>query len=368
MNYLKIAHVVNNLGGGGAEKLITDIFIHWKSQNILIDLIILTDKGNIYDKILHDHHINIITLSKGSLYNPFLIKKLKKKLNTYDLIHVHLFPAFYYVSLIKKFFGLKSKLIFHEHSTMNKRRNKTIYKWIEQYIYKEYDHIICISNDAKINLQKWIRYNDHCISLLFNGIFLDDYIHAKPLDLPKPMEEEKKIITILMTGRFSEQKDQRTLIKALQYLPSHIHIYFAGEGKLLEKNINLARQTGVSDRITFLGFISNIASYMKSVDINVLSSHWEGFGLVAVEGMATGKPFIGPDIEGINKIIGHAGLLFEQGNAKDLADKITLLIENPKLYQSYAEKGLERAKQFSIENSIKQLNEIYHKVISNNIS
>jgi hypothetical protein len=363
MKQINVVHVINNLGGGGAEKLIKDIFIHWKTQNVRLDLIILTGKNNIYDRELRNHHINIITLSNGSIYNPLLLKKLINKFKPYDLIHVHLFPAFYYVSLIKKYFGLKSKLIFHEHSTMNKRRHRPLFKYVEQYIYKEYDHIICISNDAKINLLNWICYNDQSVSILFNGIFLNEFIHAKSLDLPKPMGVDTKIISILMTGRFSEQKDQGTLIKALQYLPSNIHVYFAGEGKLLGKNKKLARQTGVEDRVTFLGFISSIASYMKSADINVLSSNWEGFGLAAVEGMATGKPFIGSDIEGVNKIIGHGGLLFEKGNPKDLAHKIKLLINDPNLYHYYTEQGLKRAKQFSIENTIEQLNKIYQKVI-----
>lgn len=63
-------------------------------------------------------------------------------------------------------------------------------------------------------------------------------------------------------------------------------------------------------------------------DICVLSSHWEGFGLVAIEYMAAGKPVIASDVPGLNDVVRGAGVLFEAGNVHDLFVKLQSLIVN----------------------------------------
>ena len=120
----------------------------------------------------------------------------------------------------------------------------------------------------------------------------------------------------MMTGRFSKAKDHTTLVKSLKLLPYNYKLLLVGEGEL-KKNIEiLIKKINLENRVIFLGFRNDIPELMKTVDINILSSNWEGFGLVAVEGMASGRPFIGSDVDGMNDVIRGGGILFEKGSEK----------------------------------------------------
>ena len=69
-----------------------------------------------------------------------------------------------------------------------------------------------------------------------------------------------------------------------------------------------------------------------------MSSHWEGFGLAAVEGMAAKKPVVASDVDGLKQIVDGAGLIFKVGNAIDLSKKILDIYSTPEKYKLIADK------------------------------
>lgn len=97
----------------------------------------------------------------------------------------------------------------------------------------------------------------------------------------------------------------------------------------------------------------------------VMSSHIEGFGLAAVEGMSVGKPFIASDVDGLNDVIRGAGLLFRHGDDKQLAELITPLINDKELYNKVANQCLERAKQYDISKMVEGYMDVYKKITFN---
>uniref|UniRef100_A0AAU6WPA1 Glycosyltransferase n=3 Tax=Chryseobacterium TaxID=59732 RepID=A0AAU6WPA1_9FLAO len=100
-------------------------------------------------------------------------------------------------------------------------------------------------------------------------------------------------------------------------------------------------------------------------DIAVLSSHWEGFGLAAVEAMACGLPTIASNVDGLAQIVNDAGILFEPGASKQLAE-IILSLENTKAYNNTADKCLERSKEYDIMKMVNKHIGLYHSVMENN--
>lgn len=73
---------------------------------------------------------------------------------------------------------------------------------------------------------------------------------------------------------------------------------------------------GVADRTHFLGERSDIDDLWRIADIGVMSSHWEGFGLAAVEGMAHGKPVLASEVSGLADVVRYHELLFRQTMTK----------------------------------------------------
>ena len=85
--------------------------------------------------------------------------------------------------------------------------------------------------------------------------------------------------------------------------------------------------------------------------------------LSSIEGMASGRPFIASDVDGLREIVDGYGLLFPHQDAQVLANEIKSLCENQEKYNKIAKSCQERAKQFDINIMAEKYNEVYYKII-----
>ena len=117
---MKILHVINSLSSGGAEKLVYDITRSMSSKDVQIEVLTLTNKNEVYTDELRKTGFIVHTLSTSkSIYNFIVITFLLIRFfrnHTYDLIHVHPFPSFYYISILKRYHIIGCSVIFHEHN------------------------------------------------------------------------------------------------------------------------------------------------------------------------------------------------------------------------------------------------------------
>ena len=169
-----------------------------------------------------------------------------------------------------------------------------------------------------------------------------------------------------MVARFSMQKDHYTLIDAISMLSDKsCYLVLIGDGPLIFDLMKYANKLKIDDRTLFLGVRQDIPQLIKMSDICVLSSNWEGFGLVAVEYMAAGRPVIVSNVSGLKDVVSDAGLIFEKGNSRDLRDKIESLIYNKNLYIDITKKGQERSMHFDINKMIYDYIRVYNNAINN---
>lgn len=141
---MKVLHVINSLATGGAEKLILDSLPIFNNK-LKTNLFLLDAKNTPFLKQLKSNKKIVVYPSfKVSIYNPLHIIKLIKLLRNYDIVHVHLFPAQYWVAVAKLLSFSRVKLVFTEHCTTNSRMdnfflrkiNKFIYFMIEQFVLR----------------------------------------------------------------------------------------------------------------------------------------------------------------------------------------------------------------------------------------
>lgn len=317
---LKFAIVINNLGSGGAERLIVDLCKELPTVGIVPDVITLTDRLDAYSCDLNAMGIRHINLSRRtSLYSPYFIQALARQLSTYDVIHVHLFPAQYWVALAGRLLP-NLKIFVTEHGTFNERR-KPKYHWIEQLIYSRYTNIINISVEVLNSTISWLpQYKERCL-LIPNGIDLERFRSASPMDVTS-FGYQKTDKLIAMVARFARPKDHATVFKALRLLPQEYKLLLLGEGPGEVELRRLCEDFGLAQRVNFLGFRKDAPSILKSSAVSVLSTDWEGFGLVGIESMAAGIPFICTDLPVLREVAGDGGIFFERQNHEQLARKI----------------------------------------------
>ncbi|MCB0443974.1 MAG: glycosyltransferase, partial [Flavobacterium sp.] len=117
-----------------------------------------------------------------------------------------------------------------------------------------------------------------------------------------------------------------------------------------------------SDRVMFLGFRNDIPELLKSSDIIILSSRYEGLSLASIEGLSSGKPLIASDAPGISNIVGNAGILFPIGNHKRLASEIEKLLQDKDYYESVVNRSVKKAEEFDIKNMVLKYKKLYLEI------
>ncbi|WP_456314084.1 glycosyltransferase [Pseudomonas shirazensis] len=361
---MKILQIINNLETGGAEKLLVEIIPLFVKKNVKMDLLMINQIDSPFLKQLTDKNCcEIYSLGFKSLYNPLNIFKIAKYFKSYDIIHVHLFPAQYWVVLAKIITFSKVKLIFTEHSTSNKRIQNRAFIFFERTIYHHYSKVICITQEVKNVLESHIGLSDKYV-VIENGVNLENIHLANPLtksEIHPYIDENDKLL--IQVSAFRKEKDQITLIKALQYLSENVKLILVGDGLLRHQNETMVKKMKLEHRVFFLGTRMNVPQLLKTADISILSSHWEGFGLVAVEGMAAGKPVIASNVAGLSNVVNGSGVLFEKGNEKQLGQKIKELLDNNNLYNEVAKRCYERSKQYDINILVKKLMNLYNDLL-----
>ena len=349
---MKILHYINNLGSGGAEKLLTDILPLMKKRGHIVHLIFSNGSKNVqgYSKTISDAGIEITNFDT-SFYNPFqtikLILQIRKE--KYDIIHAHIFPTQYWLGIASFFISSKTRLIKTEHNVSNNRRKIYFLKIVEKFIYNRYSLIIAITNDVKESLINWLKI-EVPITIIPNGVNLNQIRQIRDNgNLSDTTILKESHYNILMVGRFNGAKDQNTLIKALKLLPEKFNLFFAGEGELIERSMELSKELNLENRVHFLGLRTDVYSLMSKVDLNVLSSDFEGLSGVALESLASGKPFIGSDVPGINTIVPSTEYLFPKRNSTYLANRIAEIEEDKNLAKKLIDEATVHIEKFDIK-------------------
>lgn len=361
---MRILHVINSLGTGGAEKLVLDTLPKLKDKGINVELLVLKTVESNFESALIKQGVVLHSLGVKSIYNPVSIIKVRAYLRKYDLIHVHLFPAQYWVAFAWMLISQKKRprLITTEHSTSNRRRNIPFFKIIDKYIYSKYKSTICITEGTRLGLVSHLGMNISTV-VIENGIDLEKFIAASPLNRNEFNFDDNDIVITMVAG-FRHQKDQDTLIRSMLYLPSNYKLLLVGIGQRMGICQKLCDKLNLNDRVVFTGLRNDIENIFAMSTLGVVSSHWEGFGLVAAECMATGRPVIASDVEGLKDVVGESCLLFPKGNEEVLASRIIEVVSSENYYNELSQKCLVRSKAFSINTMVEKTVTLYNKLFN----
>lgn len=366
---MRILQIINSLHVAGAERLIIETVPLMIDAGHEVDILLLNGKSTpFYEDLKASNICNVFELHKGfynyiPYYNPLYIKKLRKYIKKdYNIIHTHLFPSNYYTVLANKTIKNKTNIVFTEHSTGNRRMDSFLFKWIDKLVYKSYSKVICITDGVKDNVIHKLNIDSKKLTVINNGINLRSIEMSEPTDRNSFGYNYNDIVIIMVAG-FRHQKDHETLIKTVAELPEEYKLLLVGDGARREIIESLIMDLNIGDRVKLAGVRSDVYSLTKMADIAVVSSHWEGFGLVAAEAMACGTPLIASNVNGLAEVVGDGGILFETGNIEDLKKNI-LKLKDKEYYNKMTEQGIEQAKRFSIDVMVKNILNVYSELVN----
>ena len=363
MYELRVLHIIPTLGSGGAEKMLVDIVEEMKKKGIHVEVLVLSRQGDFYSEQIKGMGIPLHFGKVDKVYHYSHLHVIRKFMKQgFNIIHTHLFAPQLYVAVAKKITLNKVKLITTEHNTNNRRRENKFFKPLDNWMYGQYDKVIAITEGAKMELNNYLLSTAKKTVVIENGIKLEQYDNALPLQCRYLVDNYKENdVLILMVAAMGGQKDHETVIRASKLLPDDYHIIFVGEGERMSEVQSYAEGYGDSN-IHFLGRRSDVASIMKTSDIFVLSSHWEGFGLVAVEAMAAGLPVIASNVTGLSEVVGDAGILFGSENETELATAIEKVIKDTEYRQKLIKMGVQQSRKYSIQQTVEKYIRIYYQM------
>ncbi len=364
---MKILQVINSLATGGAEKLLLETLPLFRKKGIEMDILVLN--GTVYPFMKQLKLLNccvIYSLGTASVYNPIQIFKIIPYLKNYDIIHVHLFPAQYWVVLAKIVSFSKVKLIFTEHSTSNRRMGNRLFQLLDRFIYSQYFTVICITSVVKNIFKNHTGAKNNKFKVIENGVNIEAIKNSESYSKNRIDSIVSQDDTVLIqVSSFQEPKDQATLVRALGYLPNTFKLLLVGDGILRVDCEKLVEELQLQKRVLFLGLRMDVPQLLKTADIVVLSSKYEGLSLSSIEGMASGKPFVASDVPGLCNVVNGAGLLFPQGDERALAKHILNLLNDLALYNKVANACIERAEKYDISFMVDKHIYLYNSLVSN---
>lgn len=359
---MNILYVNFSFKVGGIERLLIDIVNTMskdKKNNIYLCIINKSYDESLLQQI--NKNVKVVLLNRPVSGNKlkYLIQYTKLILqNDIDVVHCQIENAVKF-SVLAKILKPNLKVFTTIHDTKIFLNLSFIDVLIDKIMCKK---IIAISEAVKKEiLERGISENK--VKLVYNAIDINKF--------SKTNLNKKDIKNQIVIGNVSRlmpsKKGQDILIRAIAKLKrkySNIVCLLAGgsateEPDALDELKELCVSLDVTDNIKFLGNINDVSKFLDKIDIFVLPSRYEGFGISLIEAMAKGVPCIASDIDGPKELIkdNRYGLLFKSEDYSDLSKKLEYRINNMNVNKNFIKRYLN--KNFEIVSMSSKLMELY---------
>ena len=341
---MKILFVIAALRNGGAERVLNVLANELSKDNEITIAVIEEDLGLYkFSENIKIINLNVTGSGLALKFKKILALRALFKEQRADLIMS--FIDWTNVACVLANAGLESKLIATEHHEHSYLKSKIV-SAMRDLAYRFVDGLSVLSK-SDYDYYKFAKNRE----IIHNPLFID---------VPENCEKQNVILSV---ARLEAVKGYDVYFEALSKVDKSLldgwEIKIAGSGRQEAQLKQMASNLGLN--VKFLGHMSDVSKLYSEAKIFVLSSRSEGLSNVLIEALACEKMLISTARELIND--GLDGLIFKNGDANDLKDKLEMLLKDENLRQKLAKNASESANLFSKENIIKQWREFIKKVV-----
>lgn len=361
---MKILYVITSLGLGGAETITIDLANKIAEKGNNVTILHLREENKLESKI--SPLIKVLTLNMDKTPKSFVKALLKARsyINEWkpDIVHAQM----YHSNIFCRFL----KIISNDFFLISTEHSKNIGSKIRMLVYRYTDFLSNLNTNVSEEatnffIQEKAFKKDKSFTI-YNGINLNKFFPNKEnkynIRLKYGIKESDFLF--INAARLTEAKDHKNLIDAFNILNNkynNIKLIILGEGPYKGKILHYLKKNNVSSNIILAGSHLNIEDYYNASDCFVLSSAWEGFGLVLAEAMACGLPVVSTNAGGCSEVINNPNLIVPIRDSVKLAEKMEIiyLLSNDER-ESLSKENIIKVKRFDI-NSISNIwNIIYN--------
>lgn len=328
---MRVLQILTSNKFSGAEKVAIKII-----QNLdqYFDFAYASPKGSISSTLM-DKDISYIEMKQ------FNLKEVKRVIKSFkpDIIHAHDFTASVYsaIACLNK----DIKVISHLHNNalwINKVSKNTISYLLSTF---KYNKIICVSSSIK---------NEFLLNKFFfkKADILHNIVDINEIIALSKRETISDYYDIGFVGRLADPKNPLRFIKIIKEIKkekNNIKAFMIGDGPLYENCIDLIVKLGLEENLALIGFKNNPYPYVTNCKLMIVPSKFEGFGLVAVESLALGKPVLVSNTGGLPNIVNeNCGKVCKSD--QEFIQSALMLLNDTNLYKSKRENCYHRALEF----------------------
>lgn len=368
---MRVLHIAKVSGMGGTERLLLGLLPYLRREGVDAHMLVLaSDEADRFVAPLRSLGVPTETVCMNHRLSarvlPAIVRSARRL--SADIVHTHLFHADVYGQLAARLTGIPSVVTMQSAMPFFARQpyrslariahhNAFATIAISQHV-ANYLHALAITNASKthviwpgIEVDAWNAHREHRAA--------ERAAHGIPSDA----------FVIGMTGRMTPGKGHEVLFAAFERLAedSKIHLGIAGEGECFDSFSALASRSAFASRIHMFGYCADIRDAIATFDVAVVPTTPdldEGFGLVAVEAMASGLPVVASSLGALSEVVvdGVTGTLVAPADEVALADALRRLHESPTLRASMGAAAAQRAaSQFSVEAMVRKTIAVYAK-------
>lgn len=358
---MNILYFITGLGVGGGEIITRNLAHEIQKQGHKVTIVSLT--GECMIEMPNDMEVINLRMSKrpiSFLKTLWKAKELVKEKHP-DIVHANMVHAVLFCRILRLIAKIKV-LICTEHTNNIEGGLRMLMYRLTNTLSDYNSNVSQKATDHFVETKAFSKDNAHTI---YNGIDLDKY---KPNENARAtIRNEYKIredeFVFLNVGRLMPAKDHKNLFEAMSILKhkyDKIKLICVGDGDLKQQLTEELVKKGIDKDVILAGYKENTQDYYNASDCFVLSSRWEGFGLVLAEAMSCKLPTIATNCGGTAEVIQDDKYIVPSNNPTLLSEKMEEMMNMTKEDRcKLGETNKKKAEKFDIKNIARQWLEIY---------
>lgn len=314
---------IGTLRNGGAERVVSILASKMSEQGMDTEILMYYDKPVFYE-VSTKVKLTVVEKETGTKSKGKNLLWLRKYFKENAKVVISFLAPFNMMAIAANF-GNGTPIIVADRNDPRNVPSKFVVRKTRDFLYRFADGIVVQTQKNKAYFSKSVQ---HKSTVIYNPVDLKEYA-----GIALSVEKEKKIVT---AGRLMPQKNQKMMIRAFaEILKKHpdYELVIFGDGPSEEKLKKLVEELGISINVSMPGNVKDLHDRIKSAEIFVLSSDYEGMPNALIEAMCLGLPCVSTKVSGATDLIQHEinGMLVEIDDQVGFAENLNTLIENKDL-------------------------------------
>ena len=347
---------IGTLRNGGAERVVSMLASRMAEQGIDTEVLMYYDKPVFYE-VSPKVKLTVVEKESGTkskVKNLFWLRKYFKQ-NAKAVIS---FLAPFNIMAIAANLCNGTPIIAADRNDPTRVPSKLLIRKVRDFLYRFADGIVVQTLKNKAYFSKAVQKKS---IVIYNPVDLKDDTGAALKET-----KEKKIVT---AGRLMPQKNHKMMIRAFaEVMKNHpeYELVIYGDGPSDTELNNLVKELGISSNVSFPGNVKDLHDRIKSAELFVLSSDYEGMPNALIEAMCLGLPVVSTKVSGATDLVKHGenGLLVDCGNCKQLEEAIDSLLSDPEKMNKFAKESVKLSNELKVDVIVREWMDYINEIIA----